>query len=102
MSIFLPIRYRDFWDFPRIFLVNYLDGTYLFDCEFDERMEDYSQEYKVYLMPLIFEKDLGKSWKDLYTSSINLISTISIYNVEFDETKRKFVNRNVLERLLTK
>jgi hypothetical protein len=102
MNTFLPIRYRDFWDLPRIFLVDYLDETYLFDCEFDEQTEDYSQEYKVYLMPLISEKDLDKSWKDLYTSSIKLISKVSIYNVEFDETKRKFVNRSVLERILIK
>jgi len=48
----IPIKqYRDFWDIPRIFLVEYGNSLFLFDCEFDEQKEDYGNVFHVYLMP---------------------------------------------------
>ncbi|MBI3437578.1 MAG: hypothetical protein HY054_02795 [Proteobacteria bacterium] len=42
-SEWLPIRYRDFWDLPRAFSVDYDGKTYFFDCPFNESIDDYQQ-----------------------------------------------------------
>ena len=52
-----PIRYRDFYDVPRIFLANYRGRLYLFDCPFDEETEDFPDFYHVYTMPPIPDED---------------------------------------------
>jgi hypothetical protein len=33
----LPIRYRDFYDIPRAFVIEHPGETLFFDCSFDER-----------------------------------------------------------------
>ena len=35
------IQYRDFYDVPRIFVADYQGRLYLFDCPFDEALDDY-------------------------------------------------------------
>lgn len=36
-----PIKYRDFWDRPRIFFAEDAGSLYLFDFKFDSVAEDY-------------------------------------------------------------
>jgi hypothetical protein len=43
-----PIRYRDFYDLPRIFITSYNGQDYLFDCPFDDELDDYPDSYRVY------------------------------------------------------
>ena len=62
----LPIRqYRDFWDVPRMFLVDSDGRSMLFDCAFDEEREDFGDQYRVYLMPPLSNGELEGSWADL-------------------------------------
>ena len=37
------IRYRDFYDIPRIFIVTLNGKLFLFDCAFDDEIDDYSE-----------------------------------------------------------
>lgn len=49
MKTFIPIRYRDFYDFPRMFLVECQGSLCLFNCCLNEKHEDYESFF--YLIP---------------------------------------------------
>ena len=42
-----PIRYRDFYDFPRAFVVEHAGELLFFDCLFSDTLDDYGKEYVV-------------------------------------------------------
>jgi hypothetical protein len=46
-----PIIYSAFWDFPRTFVCAVSDRKYLFDCRFDEDLDDFDSHYDVYQVP---------------------------------------------------
>lgn len=96
----VPIRYRDFWDVPRIFLANYENKLFLFDCPFDDEIEDYPRHYKVYVLPDLAEEVLAGSWAELYTSATQYLGEVPIENVRFDATKRREIDSAVLEELV--
>lgn len=94
------VQYRDFWDFPRIFLVSHEQSLFLFDCELDEDVEDFSSEYKVFLMPELSEADLSGSWNKLSERAIRFLGEIPVSEVRFDQTRRKFIEGEVVSELL--
>ncbi len=93
-------QYRDFWDYPRIFLVSFEGSSFLFDCKFDEKIEDYGNEYDVYSMPPLDDEALSGSWDRLIEKSIRLLGRIPIDQVRFDETRRSFIDGEVILQLL--
>src|SRR5438045_3674642 len=95
----IPIRYRDFWDVPRIFLARQGNETYLFDCPFDEQLEDFPDAYKVYLMPEIPDEDLPVDWTPLYDRALRYLGEVPLGHVRFDATRRKFIDPTVLTGL---
>jgi hypothetical protein len=45
------IGYRDFYDVPRLFICSDAFGNYwVFDCQFDEITEEYSDQYTVFFL----------------------------------------------------
>ena len=96
-----PIRYRDFWDFPRIFITDYRGKWFLFDCAFDEELEDYPNSYKVSLITPPSEEMLEGSWECLPQLSVQVLGDIPIANVEFDSTKRQAISSTILDELTT-
>lgn len=63
-STLVPInfRYGEFWDVPRIFVVEHEGQLWLFDCPFSDELDDYPDEYAVYLLDP--GTDLEGSWRD--------------------------------------
>ena len=51
MNNAVPIEYLGFWDVPRNFLVRFQGKSYLFDCPFDDDLDDYPESYSVYSFP---------------------------------------------------
>jgi hypothetical protein len=96
---FASIEYRDFWDFPRMFLVRHDGHLYLFDCEFDEEAEDFRDFYKIYLMPEVSDEELSDAWIQLPKKATHYCGSISTQSVIFDETKRHSVDTAVLDSL---
>lgn len=92
-----PIRYRDFWDVPRIFFVEDRGRLFLFDCQFDERVEDYPDVYQVFLMPPLTEADYAGSWAPLYQRATAKLGDVPVSAVVFDPTKRQAINAVVLD-----
>src|SRR4051794_29503381 len=47
----VPIQYREFYDRPRMIVAEYRGRSYLFNCSFDEALDDYSPDYAVFVLP---------------------------------------------------
>lgn len=99
MTDMIPIQYRDFWDVPRIFFTHYRGSLYLFDCPFDDEVEDYPNEYRVYLMPPLSPTDLAGSWADLWERAVRDLGSVPITAVAFDDTKRRQIAASVFDQL---
>lgn len=93
------IQYRGFWDFPRIFLTRYAGRTFLFDCAFDEALDDYPEVFKVFLMPDLRDDELPKDWTTLEAKAIRFLGEVPTDSVQFDQTRRQSIDMGVLEEL---
>lgn len=96
-----PIRYRDLWDVPRIFLMQHEGHTFLFDCEFDESTEDFRDTFQIYRMPELDESELAGSWELLTERALQSLGTVPVTAVCFDPTRRKAIDVAVLRPFLT-
>lgn len=99
---YAPIQYRDFYDVPRMVLVQFNGKTYLFDCPFDEREDEYSTHYSIFLMPPLAAADFKGDWRQLPTMAVQLMGKVLISDVKFDASKRNAICTDVLGRLLEK
>ena len=99
MTRLSPIRYRDFWDVPRIFFVEEAGRLYLFDCQFDEVTEDYPDVYQVFLMPPLSEADYAGSWAPLYQRATAKVGEVPVAAVRFDPTRRQAIDPVVFAAL---
>ena len=95
-----PIRYRGFWDVPRIFLVLHGHHTFLFDCAFDEELEDYPDNYKVYTMPDVPDEELPTDWTLLLDRATRYLGTVPVKQVRFDPTVRKSINTAIFNEAI--
>lgn len=101
MSQRVPIQYRGFWDVPRIFLARYEGLTFLFDCAFDEKLDDYPETYKVFLLPELREDELPRDWTILPQRALHFLGNIPVSQVSFDPTKRQTIDSQLLDGLLS-
>lgn len=91
------IQYRDFYDIPRAFVAEREGHQYLFDCRFDERIDDYPNSYRVYrLAPILPEALTSASWEPLEADA-TFLGDIPIDVVLFDPSKRKAVDDSVFQ-----
>ena len=95
----LPIKYRDFYDVPRVFVAENGGCHYLFDCVFDSKADDYSRDYAVYRLPTNTggRIDEIRDWRSLYAEGAR-IGSVGVARVIFDKTKRQFVDAGVLKQ----
>ena len=97
----LPIQqYRDFWDVPRMFLVEFAGNVFLFDCAFDEEREDFNTAYEVYQLPLLSETDLKASWAKLPSRPVRELGIVPVSTVTFDPTRKIAIDGRVFASLL--
>src|SRR4051812_20864407 len=102
MDCWAPITYRDFWDVPRIFVVRYRGGLFLFDCPFDETAEDFGTAYSVSTLPPLREEELIGSWAGLPAKALRSLGSVPVERVRFDPTRRREVDASVLDDLAAK
>jgi hypothetical protein len=84
MQVAQIVHYRDFWDFPKIFLVSYKHSLFLFDCKFNVETEDFEDEYNVYIMPLLEEEAIAGSWSRLPERAIKNLGVVPVNEIKFD------------------
>lgn len=94
----VPIQYREFYDIPRMFVVQYAGVKFLFDGSFDDKLDDYPSEYAVYALSSRAQESMGGNWSELSRDG-RRITTIPTSQVTFDETRRASINNDVLERV---
>lgn len=102
MSERAPIRYRDFWDVPRIFLARYRGHTFLFDCAFDEALDDYPDSYKVFLLPPLKDEELPKDWTILPARATGYLGEVPLGRVLFDPSRRQSIDSGILDELIAR
>src|SRR5947208_1459394 len=100
MNDSVPIRYLGFWDVPRNFLVRHAGELYLFDCPFDEKLDDYPDAYTVYVLPEMSREQIDEDWAGLPNKALRKVGVIPIASVRFDPTKRKEIGAEVFASLL--
>jgi hypothetical protein len=95
----VPILYREFYDFPRMFVATYRGETFLFDGSFDDELDDYPPRYSVFLLPTMDAAGLTASWARLRDLAIRSCGTIPTDAVTFDPTRRQSISPRVLDQL---
>lgn len=78
--------YRDFHDVPRLFCIRTRDGYVLFDCAFDDKLDEYAATYEV---TSIEGSELDPDTVIARASATPPIATIAVELVRFDDTKRR-------------
>lgn len=93
----LPIRYRDFYDVPRLIVIELDTAIFVLDCPFDETLDEYPDQYLVYRLPLDAKVKLNDlaDWRPVL-SGLTSLGSVRLDAVRFDESKRKYVDAGVL------
>jgi hypothetical protein len=99
MPRWVPFIYREFYDVPRTIVAADDQHTYLFDCPFDEVLDNYSPNYDVYLMPQLTNADLNGSWELLSQRAVGQLGQIPVGALRFDTTRRHEVDLDVLREI---
>jgi len=94
------IRYRDFYDVPRIFVFESAGKTYLAECRYSEGVDDYERAYTLFEMPPLSQLALDASWENLSAQAIRKLGEIAVTKVVFDKSKRRQVNTDVFTGML--
>jgi hypothetical protein len=81
--------YSGFWDVPRLFSVRVDGGYLLFDCEFDDVVDDYSSVYRVTLVRS--ESELTSDATRSAAETSPLLGEVPVADINFDESRRRFV-----------
>jgi hypothetical protein len=100
MRRWVPIRYRGFWDVPRIFVATHNGQTFLFDCRFDEELDNYPESYRVYTMPSFADDELPTDWTTLCQWATGFLGEVPVARVQFDPTRRREIDSAILEELI--
>ena len=96
----LPIRYRDFWDVPRLLVVETGDRVLLLDSAFDDVLDEFSPEYSVYDLPALALASAGHDWRYLSQGG-RLLGKIRVSDVTFDDTRRNAILETSIRRFLS-
>jgi|HubBroStandDraft_2_1064218.scaffolds.fasta_scaffold00704_21 hypothetical protein len=102
MNKMAKFSYRDFYDVPRMMILNHNGRKILLDCEFLDSEDEYSSMYKVYILPPDIDEDREESWESMPARSIRYIGEIPVQRFVFDRTKRAALDMCVIADLLDK
>jgi hypothetical protein len=95
----IPIRYREFFDLPRAFIVARSGDLYFFNCPFDQRIDEYPDHYDVYRLRTSASLDLTTdSWQSLSARG-SFVGTVPTQRVQFDVTRRAAVDDSIFDLL---
>jgi hypothetical protein len=96
----LPIVYREFYDVPRLFVVNFAGRSWLIDGGFDDAADEYPDAYAVYAMPALSAEALAGDWSSLADRATRPVGKVPTGRVTLDATRRKTISSDVLEGLI--
>jgi len=73
---------------------------YLFDCRFDEEIDDYPDYDEVFIMPPMTEHEFEGSWQYHEKRAIKKLGDVPVTHVKFDPTRRKFIAEDIFDLFL--
>ncbi len=88
MQEWTDIHYRDFYDVPRVIVARMGDESFLFYSKFVEQLDEYTDFYEVYRMPLVAEADLDGSWVGLENKALERLQDIPVDELPFAVSRR--------------
>jgi len=94
-----PITYYEFYDVPRLFVVEWHGRFVAFDCPFDEDLGDYPPQYAVYSSPRLREVEVERAWLLRELAIKKPDGQVPVGAVVFDESRRQMMRDDVLWRL---
>src|SRR5215467_10985099 len=94
------ITYREFYDVPRMVILNHRGLKLLLDSGFDESKDEYSLTYKTYILPMELDERTQRSWAALPQTATKCIGEIPVDQVIFDPTKRAEIDTRLIDKLL--
>ena len=102
MKQMIPFVYVDFYDVPRTIALRYKDRMLLLLSAFDEKADEYEQNYSVYTLPQSAEEALTRgSWKFIEEPGLTHLGQIAVQSIRFDSTRRKSLDAQILDQLIS-
>src|SRR5258706_8947509 len=101
MANTIPIKYGEFYDFPRQIRFCFEEEWFYLRSAFDEAKDDYPDYYAVYLLPYRSEAEFEANpdyWMDL-TNAVHF-GRIPIGEIGLDETRRKSIDAHSFQKWL--
>lgn len=96
----LPINYRDYWDVPRVFVVEYKGRTFLFNCPFDDDEDDYPEEYRVYEVDYDLHEFTDLPWDAIPGERARLLAVLPVNCPSFADSKPRTINPDIFTSFL--
>jgi hypothetical protein len=97
----IPIRYRDFYDVPRSFALEWQERCLFFDCPFDESADEYGANYFVYRVDGSPAAASDRwPWPTPRRDGQAQIATVPVSAVVFDPTRRRAIRSEVLSGIV--
>ena len=98
---FIPIRYADFYDVPRVFVAEHAGSVYVFNCPFDDNADEYGTSYTIHrVRAATLANTVSMSWSELVALG-EPVGQCKVSEVRFDPTRRAGIDPSVLDRGLT-
>jgi hypothetical protein len=93
------IIYNGFYDAPLAFVASHNDKQYLFWRVFDNALDEFPDEYEVFVLPNLSEREIGESWSTLPEKAKAHVGKINLNQITFDPTRRRSIQTDILEQL---
>jgi len=90
------IKYFSFWDVPRTFAFEQAGKVYLLTSEFDDDLDEYPDDYEVFVVSGIGDLSVVIDWKSIEPLHKTRVGKIPVAAVQFDPSHRKFVDSSLL------
>ena len=95
--------HQGYYDFARMFLIRRRRGWrrdwLLFECKWDEELEDFETVFHVYLLPPMLRTEIPDDLSDLSLRAVRCLGTVDERRLRFDSTRKKWVKLDVLKEL---
>lgn len=72
---------------------------YLFDCTFNDSVEDYEEVYRVYELSPLPEGVLNGSWDGISKKAKSYLGEVPVSSVKFDSSRRRSIDAEIIDEL---
>jgi len=91
------IKYFSFWDVPRTFAFEQAGKVYLLTSEFDDDLDEYPNDYEVFVISGIGDLSVVSDWKSIEPLPKTRVGKIPVAAVHFDSSHRNFADSAFLD-----